>query len=46
MTDRKDEVVRLDRVRFRWPGQTSDIVSIDELSLGVGERLFVRGASG
>jgi len=46
VTDRKDEVVRLDRVRFRWPGQTSDIVSIDELSLGVGEHLFVRGASG
>ncbi|MGI9615678.1 MAG: ABC transporter ATP-binding protein [Acidimicrobiales bacterium] len=39
-------VVRLDRVRFRWPGQASDTVAIDELRLHANEHLFVRGASG
>lgn len=46
MTDHAGEVVGLDAVRFRWPGQSSDIVSIDELHLGAGEHLFVRGSSG
>jgi putative ABC transport system ATP-binding protein len=46
VTDHGSEVVGLDRVRFRWPGQTSDIVSINELSLDGGEHLFVRGSSG
>lgn len=31
---------------FRWPGQTTDTVAIDELTLWAGEHLFVRGASG
>lgn len=39
-------VVELDQVRFRWPNQVSDIISIDELTLNAGEHLFVRGASG
>jgi putative ABC transport system ATP-binding protein len=39
-------VVALDGVRFRWPGQRSDTVAIDELRLDAGEHLFVRGASG
>lgn len=39
-------VVRLDGVRFRWPGQSSDIIDIGELRLGAGEHLFVRGPSG
>lgn len=39
-------VVELDGVRFRWPGQTTDTVAIDELVLQAGEHLFVRGASG
>jgi len=39
-------VVELDQVRFRWPNQVSDIISIDELTLHAGEHLFVRGASG
>lgn len=46
MTDHASEVVSLSDVRFRWPGQTSDIVSIDELCLDAGEHLFVRGSSG
>ena len=36
----------LDHLRFRWPGQSSDIIDIDELELATGEHLFVRGASG
>ncbi len=39
-------VVELDRVTFRWPGQSSDTVAIEELRIGRGEHLFVRGASG
>lgn len=39
-------VIGLEQVRFRWPGQSSDIVAIDGLHLDAGEHLFVRGASG
>jgi putative ABC transport system ATP-binding protein len=39
-------VLDLDRVRYRWPGQDTDIISIDQLELAPGEHLFVRGASG
>ena len=46
MTSEGREVVGLEGVRFRWPGQASDIVSIDELHLDSGEHLFVRGSSG
>lgn len=46
MTSRSQEVVGLENVRFRWPGQSSDIVAIDELHLDAGEHLFVRGSSG
>jgi len=40
------EVIGLEDVRFRWPGQVTDTVAIDELRLDVGEHLFVRGSSG
>ncbi len=46
MTIERGEVIDLDGVRFRWPGQTSDTVSIDELHLNEGDHLFVRGSSG
>jgi len=39
-------VIDLERVAFRWPGQSADIVDITELRLGVSEHLFVRGPSG
>ena len=39
-------VLCLDGVRFRWPGQSEDLISIDDLRLEPGEHLFVRGASG
>ncbi len=46
MTEPDQAVISLDRVRFRWPGQPSDIIDIDELRLDAGEHLFVRGSSG
>ena len=39
-------IVELDQLRFRWPSQPTDIVSIDALTLEAGEHLFVRGSSG
>lgn len=39
-------VIELDQVTFRWPGQSSNTIAIDELVLHAGEHLFVRGASG
>ena len=38
--------IALDAVRFAWPGQSSDTLAIDTLTVRPGERLFVRGASG
>ena len=38
--------VALEGVRFRWPGGDRDVLAIDALSVGRGERVFVRGASG
>lgn len=46
MTSEHREVIGLEGVRFRWPGQSSDTVSIDELRLEAGQHLFVRGSSG
>ena len=46
MTSGRREVVDLAGLRFRWPGQPSDTVSIDALHLDAGEHLFVRGSSG
>ena len=46
MTSEGGEVIDLDGVRFRWPGQATDTVSIDRLHLDAGEHLFVRGSSG
>ena len=46
MTPEERIVVSLDHVSFRWPGQASDLITIDELRLPAGEHLFVRGASG
>lgn len=46
MTNPDSDVISLEGVRFRWPGQASDIIAIDELRLTAGEHLFVRGSSG
>ena len=39
-------IVQLKQVKFRWPGQTSDIIDIEKLNIASGEHLFVRGPSG
>jgi len=39
-------VIAISEVTFRWPGQSENIIAIDELCLQPGEHLFVRGASG
>ncbi|UTM56997.1 ABC transporter ATP-binding protein [Photobacterium sp. CCB-ST2H9] len=39
-------VMQLNQVRFRWPGQQSDILNIDSLSLAPGEKTFLKGPSG
>jgi putative ABC transport system ATP-binding protein len=42
----QNTVIRLQDVRFRWPGQQRDILDIPELTLNAGERLLIRGSSG
>ncbi len=46
MTVSDPAVIDLDHVTFRWPGQETDTVAIEELQLQSGEHLFVRGPSG
>ena len=40
-----DRVIRLDSLRFAWPGQ-STLLDIETFELGRGERLFLKGPSG
>ena len=40
------QVIQLENLKFRWPKQSSDTVSITQLSIRRGEHLFIRGASG
>jgi putative ABC transport system ATP-binding protein len=42
----QNTVIRLQDMRFRWPGQQRDILDIPELMLNAGERLLIRGGSG
>ena len=39
-------VLQVGQLRYRWPGQRSDIVQLQDLSLGAGERMLVHGDSG
>ncbi|KDM92546.1 ABC transporter ATP-binding protein [Photobacterium galatheae] len=39
-------VIHLDQVRFRWPDQTEDILSIESFSLLQNEKVFLQGPSG
>jgi len=41
-----ESAIRLAGLRFRWPGDAADTLAIDELMVGPGERVFVRGPSG
>ncbi len=38
--------VRLAGLRYRWPGAAADCLAIDALTIGAGERVFLRGPSG
>jgi putative ABC transport system ATP-binding protein len=39
-------VVRIDDVRFRWPGAAADCLAVPALVLSAGERVFLHGPSG
>lgn len=39
-------VIHLQEVRFRWPGQKADLLHIPELLVQKGEHLFIQGPSG
>ncbi|MCB0020227.1 MAG: ABC transporter ATP-binding protein [Anaerolineales bacterium] len=41
-----DPIVQLREIRFRWPGQTHDLLQIPELRVHQGEHLFIKGPSG
>jgi putative ABC transport system ATP-binding protein len=41
-----DQIIRLAKLRFAWPGQSTPLLDIASLDVASGERLFVRGASG
>ena len=41
-----EAAVALDGVRFGWPGGGRDVLAIERLAIGRGERVYVRGASG
>ena len=38
--------LRIDGLRFRFPGQASDLLRVDALALEPGHTLGIRGASG
>lgn len=46
MVANDEAVIAIDEVTYRWPGQSENIIAINELRLRPGEHLFVRGASG
>lgn len=39
-------VIELQGLNYRWPGQAHDMLAIAELKIQQGEHLFIRGASG
>ncbi|MDO6707670.1 ABC transporter ATP-binding protein [Photobacterium sp. 1_MG-2023] len=39
-------IMQLDQVRFRWPDQSDDLISITSFSLSQGEKVFLQGPSG
>tara|TARA_Y100001934_G_scaffold216573_1_gene256964 strand:- start:720 stop:1415 length:696 start_codon:yes stop_codon:yes gene_type:complete len=41
-----EPIVRIEGVRFRWPGQLHDLLHIPDLALHRGEHLFIQGPSG
>ncbi|MGC8202489.1 ABC transporter ATP-binding protein [Aliiroseovarius sp. PTFE2010] len=41
-----DQILTLDKVRFRWPGRATFSLSIPDFSLGRGEKVLLLGQSG
>ena len=39
-------IVELAQLRYRWKGQSTDILNIPELTIAQGEHVFLRGESG
>ena len=46
MSQAQTPIVNISSLRFHWPGQDVDVLSIKELSVQPGERLFIKGNSG
>ena len=46
MSQTQTPIVNISDLRFRWPGQDVEVLSILDLSLSPGERLFIKGNSG
>jgi putative ABC transport system ATP-binding protein len=44
--DADADILRIDALRYRWPGADSLTLDIDSLTLAAGQRLFLRGPSG
>lgn len=42
----RSPIVKLEQVRFSWPGQDGDLLDIDRLEVEQGEHLLIRGSSG
>lgn len=38
--------LQISQLRFRWPGQSQDVLQVADMALPAGERLLVRGDSG
>ena len=39
-------IINIQNLRFRWPGDSVDTLSIERLKIKAGEKVFIRGASG
>ncbi len=40
------DIITIQNLRFRWPGNSVDTLSIEMLNIKAGEKVFIRGASG
>ena len=41
-----DQIIKIDSLRFGWPGQAEPLLRIAQFDVAKGERLFLHGASG
>ncbi len=45
-TPRMSDLLRIEDLRYTWPGETTPVLDIPELTIGRGERVFMQGPSG